>query len=169
MTVTIHNKLSGDKIAVIIEASGDVPVTRILKQDEYHEALVAKLTAEAEELGSAAPDDRRTRRRPGSPGCPGVHLRVLSRRGGLHGQTEAPQAGRVQGAGLPRVHWPGLGPRVRRVRRHPERKASWTSILTEDQSDAVREWGVVPCGLTPQVAQGSQSSLPQTSPHPTEA
>jgi len=58
MTVTIHNKLVGDKTAGIIEASGDVPVSRILKQDEYREALVAKLTAEAEELRSAAPDDR---------------------------------------------------------------------------------------------------------------
>lgn len=55
---TIHNKLVRDKIPAIIEASGDVPVTRILKQDEYREALVAKLTEEAEELRAAAPDNR---------------------------------------------------------------------------------------------------------------
>lgn len=56
--MTVHNKLVRDKIPAIIEAGGDIPVTRILKQDEYREALLAKLTEEGEELRTAAADNR---------------------------------------------------------------------------------------------------------------
>jgi predicted house-cleaning noncanonical NTP pyrophosphatase (MazG superfamily) len=58
MTATVHNKLVRDNIPAIIQANGDVPVTRTLKRDEFRAALLAKLSEEAEELRTAAPDSR---------------------------------------------------------------------------------------------------------------
>ncbi|QOD05655.1 nucleoside triphosphate pyrophosphohydrolase [Pseudarthrobacter sp. BIM B-2242] len=58
MTDVVYNKLVRDKIPSIIEANGDIPITRTLKQDEFRSALLAKLGEEAEELRSAAPDAR---------------------------------------------------------------------------------------------------------------
>lgn len=58
MTATVHNKLVRDKIPGIIQANGEVPVTRILSQDEFRAALLAKLGEEAEELRTAPPGGR---------------------------------------------------------------------------------------------------------------
>lgn len=56
--MTVHNKLVRDKIPAIIEANGDIPVTRVLTRDEFRAALLAKLGEEAEELRSAEPEER---------------------------------------------------------------------------------------------------------------
>lgn len=55
---TVYRKLVRDRIPEIIEAAGEVPVTRVLAADELVPALVAKVHEEAAELGRAAPDER---------------------------------------------------------------------------------------------------------------
>jgi predicted house-cleaning noncanonical NTP pyrophosphatase (MazG superfamily) len=51
-------KLVRDRIPEIIEADGRVPMRRTLTEDEYGDALLAKLQEEASELAGAAPADR---------------------------------------------------------------------------------------------------------------
>lgn len=53
-----YKKLVRDKIPAIITADGETPVTRILQQDEYREALFAKFSEELEELRTASKDER---------------------------------------------------------------------------------------------------------------
>ena len=45
----VYEKLVRDKIPEIIEAQGEIPVTRILNEEEYIEALDVKLREEMEE------------------------------------------------------------------------------------------------------------------------
>jgi predicted house-cleaning noncanonical NTP pyrophosphatase (MazG superfamily) len=59
MSITVYNKLVRDKIPKIIIADGHTPVTRVLTEDdEYREALIAKLGEEAEELRTATESGR---------------------------------------------------------------------------------------------------------------
>lgn len=51
-------KLVRDRIPEIIEADGRVPLRRTLTEEEYGDALLAKLEEEATELAGAAPADR---------------------------------------------------------------------------------------------------------------
>ncbi|MFL6070435.1 MAG: nucleoside triphosphate pyrophosphohydrolase [Actinomycetes bacterium] len=51
-------KLVRDRIPEIIEADGRVPVLRLLNENEYDAALIAKLHEEVAELASASPADR---------------------------------------------------------------------------------------------------------------
>lgn len=46
----IYNKLVRDKIPEIILANGEAPITRVLSDEEYLGALVAKLEEETAEL-----------------------------------------------------------------------------------------------------------------------
>jgi predicted house-cleaning noncanonical NTP pyrophosphatase (MazG superfamily) len=55
MRVT-YNKLIRDRIPEIIEANGHRAVTRVLKEEDYRAALLAKLVEEAREA-ETAPDD----------------------------------------------------------------------------------------------------------------
>lgn len=48
-----HDKLVRDRIPEIIRTAGHQPVTRVLDQDSYGAALLAKLTEEAREAGQA--------------------------------------------------------------------------------------------------------------------
>ncbi|RAY11284.1 phosphoribosyl-ATP pyrophosphohydrolase [Actinomadura craniellae] len=48
-----HRKLIRDLIPQIIEAGGHRPVTRVLGEDDYHGALLAKLVEEAAEVRDA--------------------------------------------------------------------------------------------------------------------
>jgi len=50
-----HNKLVRDQIPAIITASGRHPVTRVLDDASYRDALLAKLVEEAGEAARAAP------------------------------------------------------------------------------------------------------------------
>jgi predicted house-cleaning noncanonical NTP pyrophosphatase (MazG superfamily) len=47
--MTVYNKLVRDRIPEIIRANGDVPVTRVLDDEEFREALRAKLREEVDE------------------------------------------------------------------------------------------------------------------------
>jgi predicted house-cleaning noncanonical NTP pyrophosphatase (MazG superfamily) len=58
VSVKVYNKLVRDKIPEIITADGETPVTRVLEQNEYREALYAKLGEELEELRTASEIDR---------------------------------------------------------------------------------------------------------------
>jgi predicted house-cleaning noncanonical NTP pyrophosphatase (MazG superfamily) len=51
-----YNKLVRDRIPDIISAAGERPVTRILDQAAYQDALLEKLTEEAHEARQAPPD-----------------------------------------------------------------------------------------------------------------
>lgn len=48
-----YKKLVRDNIPDIIKAKGDVPVTRIMDDDEYFKELVAKLSEEVDEFKEA--------------------------------------------------------------------------------------------------------------------
>jgi predicted house-cleaning noncanonical NTP pyrophosphatase (MazG superfamily) len=52
-----HNKLVRDRIPEIIRAEGLHPVTRVLDEESYREALLAKLLEEAREAKEAAATD----------------------------------------------------------------------------------------------------------------
>ncbi len=52
-----HNKLVRDRIPQIIAADGHRAVTRVLDEDSYRVALLAKLVEEAQEASSATADD----------------------------------------------------------------------------------------------------------------
>lgn len=52
-----YGKLVRDRIPEIIRSEGCHPVTRILDEAGYHQALLAKLTEEAHEAGHAAAAD----------------------------------------------------------------------------------------------------------------
>lgn len=52
-----YRKLVRDRIPEIIRAEGRHPVTRVLDQAAYHEALLAKLTEEAQEASCATAGD----------------------------------------------------------------------------------------------------------------
>jgi predicted house-cleaning noncanonical NTP pyrophosphatase (MazG superfamily) len=54
---TTHNKLVRDRIPQIIAASGRRPVTRVLDEAAYRQALRAKLVEEAREASQAAGED----------------------------------------------------------------------------------------------------------------
>jgi predicted house-cleaning noncanonical NTP pyrophosphatase (MazG superfamily) len=58
LSIKIYNKLVRDKIPEIITADGEVPVTRVLDQNEYREALYVKLDEELEELRTASEIER---------------------------------------------------------------------------------------------------------------
>lgn len=45
-----YQKLVRDRIPEIIKKNGEVPVTRVLSESEYKDALAAKLSEEAEEV-----------------------------------------------------------------------------------------------------------------------
>ena len=51
-------KLVRDRIPEIMEADGRVPLCRTLSEEQYGDALLAKLQEEATELANAAPADR---------------------------------------------------------------------------------------------------------------
>ncbi len=53
----IYRKLVRDRIPEIIQADGRRPVTRVLDKASYHQALLAKLTEEAQEAARATADD----------------------------------------------------------------------------------------------------------------
>jgi predicted house-cleaning noncanonical NTP pyrophosphatase (MazG superfamily) len=55
-TVTSHKKLVRDRIPEIIERSGKRPVVRVLGEEEYRQALRAKLVEEANEAAAAEED-----------------------------------------------------------------------------------------------------------------
>jgi predicted house-cleaning noncanonical NTP pyrophosphatase (MazG superfamily) len=48
-----YNKLVRDKIPEIITANGEVPITRVLHDDEYEQALIEKIAEEQKELSQA--------------------------------------------------------------------------------------------------------------------
>jgi predicted house-cleaning noncanonical NTP pyrophosphatase (MazG superfamily) len=48
-----YNKLVRGKIPEIIEANGEIAVTRILNDDEYEHALIEKIAEEQKELAEA--------------------------------------------------------------------------------------------------------------------
>ncbi len=50
MGEVVHNKLVRDKIPEIIEAEGKTPYSHVLSDDEYRDALRAKLVEEAGEV-----------------------------------------------------------------------------------------------------------------------
>ena len=52
-----HRKLVRDRIPEIIRAEGRRPVTRVLDQAGYRQALLAKLTEEAQEASCATAGD----------------------------------------------------------------------------------------------------------------
>jgi predicted house-cleaning noncanonical NTP pyrophosphatase (MazG superfamily) len=54
-----YNKLVRDRIPEIIQAQGQHPVTRILDNASYQEALLAKLAEETREAQEAAAEDLR--------------------------------------------------------------------------------------------------------------
>jgi predicted house-cleaning noncanonical NTP pyrophosphatase (MazG superfamily) len=51
-------KLVRDRIPEMIEADGRVPLCRTLTEEQYGDALLAKLQEEATELATAGPADR---------------------------------------------------------------------------------------------------------------
>jgi predicted house-cleaning noncanonical NTP pyrophosphatase (MazG superfamily) len=53
-----YGKLVRDEIPAIIESNGDVPITRILRDDEYIDALYAKIHEETNELADAASEEK---------------------------------------------------------------------------------------------------------------
>ena len=53
----IFQKLVRDFIPDIIEKNGEIPITRILEDDEYKKALFQKLKEEVEEVCSASTTD----------------------------------------------------------------------------------------------------------------
>lgn len=53
----VYNKLVRDRIPEIIQSQGHRPATRVLEDDEYQAALLAKLLEEAQEAQSAPPED----------------------------------------------------------------------------------------------------------------
>jgi predicted house-cleaning noncanonical NTP pyrophosphatase (MazG superfamily) len=53
-----YRKLVRDRVPEIIAAAGGVATVRVLEPSEFLAALVAKLHEEADELGSAAVDER---------------------------------------------------------------------------------------------------------------
>jgi predicted house-cleaning noncanonical NTP pyrophosphatase (MazG superfamily) len=56
MTV-VCRKLVRDRVPEIIQSEGRRPVTRVLDEAAYRQALLAKLIEEAQEAGHAADDD----------------------------------------------------------------------------------------------------------------
>jgi predicted house-cleaning noncanonical NTP pyrophosphatase (MazG superfamily) len=50
----VHRKLVRDRIPEIIQAEGRRPVTRVLDEASYRQALLAKLIEEAQEASQAA-------------------------------------------------------------------------------------------------------------------
>lgn len=54
----IYNKLVRDRIPVIIAADGRQCTTEIMNDNEYRQALLAKLVEEAQEVASAEAGDR---------------------------------------------------------------------------------------------------------------
>jgi predicted house-cleaning noncanonical NTP pyrophosphatase (MazG superfamily) len=52
-----HNKLVRDRIPDIVRAEGRSAVTRVLNEQEYRHALVAKLVEEADEASRASPHE----------------------------------------------------------------------------------------------------------------
>jgi predicted house-cleaning noncanonical NTP pyrophosphatase (MazG superfamily) len=53
----IYRKLVRDRIPEIIQAEGHRPVTRVLNDDSYYQALLAKLMEEAQEASHASAGD----------------------------------------------------------------------------------------------------------------
>ncbi|MDD6878696.1 MAG: nucleoside triphosphate pyrophosphohydrolase [bacterium] len=53
----IYNKLVRDKIPNIIMNNGEVPITKILSNEEYKKELYSKLLEESEEVISAEKED----------------------------------------------------------------------------------------------------------------
>jgi predicted house-cleaning noncanonical NTP pyrophosphatase (MazG superfamily) len=53
----LYRKLVRDRIPEIIKAEGHRPVTRVLDDDGYRQALLAKLIEEAQEASHASIDD----------------------------------------------------------------------------------------------------------------
>ena len=53
----VCRKLVRDRIPALIEAEGHHPVTRVLDETSYHQALLAKLIEEAQEASHATPGD----------------------------------------------------------------------------------------------------------------
>lgn len=58
MSIKVYNKLVRDKIPEIITADGEIPVTRVLEEAEYREALFTKFGEELEELRTASESER---------------------------------------------------------------------------------------------------------------
>jgi predicted house-cleaning noncanonical NTP pyrophosphatase (MazG superfamily) len=58
LETTFHRKLVRDNIPAIITAAGDTAEVRILNQEEYVEALFAKMSEELAELRAAAQDEQ---------------------------------------------------------------------------------------------------------------
>lgn len=55
---TVHRKLVRDGIPAIIAAAGDTAEVRVLSQEEFIEALFAKMSEELAELQAAGPDQQ---------------------------------------------------------------------------------------------------------------
>jgi predicted house-cleaning noncanonical NTP pyrophosphatase (MazG superfamily) len=55
--MNIYGKLVRDRIPEIISAGGATPEVRVLAAADFFAALIAKLHEEADELGSAGPDE----------------------------------------------------------------------------------------------------------------
>jgi predicted house-cleaning noncanonical NTP pyrophosphatase (MazG superfamily) len=53
----VYRKLVRDRIPEIIQSEGRRPVTRVLDEASYRQALLAKLIEEAQEASRAAADD----------------------------------------------------------------------------------------------------------------
>lgn len=54
----VYNKLVRDNIPNIIKSNGEIPITRILDNDEYKKELENKLYEEYQEVLSSSEDDR---------------------------------------------------------------------------------------------------------------
>jgi predicted house-cleaning noncanonical NTP pyrophosphatase (MazG superfamily) len=52
-----HRKLVRDRIPQIIQSEGGRPITRVLDEASYHQALLAKLIEEAQEASHATASD----------------------------------------------------------------------------------------------------------------
>jgi predicted house-cleaning noncanonical NTP pyrophosphatase (MazG superfamily) len=53
----VYRKLVRDRIPEIIQSNGHCPVTRVLDEGSYRQALLAKLIEEAQEASHATADD----------------------------------------------------------------------------------------------------------------
>jgi predicted house-cleaning noncanonical NTP pyrophosphatase (MazG superfamily) len=53
----VYRKLVRDRIPEIIQSEGRRPVTHVLNEESYHQALLAKLIEEAQEASHATAED----------------------------------------------------------------------------------------------------------------
>jgi predicted house-cleaning noncanonical NTP pyrophosphatase (MazG superfamily) len=105
-----YRKLVRCKIPEIIQADGGHPVTRVLDEAGYRQALLDKLAEEAAEAARASTEDL--------PGELTDVLEVLRALTAATGMSWEPRTGRRQAQPLRRLRRQDL-PRISRMRQHP--------------------------------------------------